>query len=81
MARYSRVENVETASRPRECRQTKKNLKENIARFEDDMELIQECMSRDLIDYDKANQAIGRIYMNIKYLKDELKSYKKQGKK
>ena len=81
MARYSRVENVETASGPRECRQTKKNLKENIARLEDDMELIQECMSRDLIDYDKANQTIGRIYMNIKYLKDELKSYKKQGKK
>lgn len=72
---------LQAANEVSECRSSKKRMKENIARYEDDIELLRELMSRDLIDYDQCNKAIGRAYMNLQYSKEELKSYKKQGKR
>ena len=63
-----------------ECKVSKKRIKDSIAINKDDIDLLRELISRDLIDYNQANQAIGRAYMNIQYSKEELKSYKKQGK-
>jgi len=63
------------------CHRKKKDIKKSIADRKDDIALMREVLNRDLCDYSKANETIGRLHMNLVYLKEELANYKKRGNK
>ena len=83
MNRYGRVGMEAKTNTPQtdSCHRTKKQIKDSIARVEDDLALLQEALTRDISDYSSTTEAIGRSYVRLVYLKTELKDYKKQGKK
>ncbi len=85
MTRYGRVgmNGIEKSSRPQvdSCHRSKKNIKDSINQVKDDLELLQEVLNRDLADYSSTTESIGRHYMRLISLEQELKEHKKQGKK
>lgn len=73
----AKTANVPTDS----CHRKKKDIKKSITDREDDIALMREVLTRDLSDYSSVNETIGRLYMNLVYLKEELANYKKRGNK
>ena len=64
------------------CENSKKRLKENLARQKDNKAFILEAMNRDFFDYNEVHKALGRVEVNILYIKEDLKQLKKRkGKK
>ena len=83
MSRYARVigqtgntNQVESA----ECGETEAIVKERLARFKDDKELLIELVERDLLDYSSACEALGRLELNIRRAKERLAKMKKGSK-
>ena len=81
MRNYGRSEAKEAVAKNGidSCHRTKSQIKKSIRERRDDINLLREVLARDLGDYNKVNETIGRVYMNIVYLKEELKQLK--GKK